>query len=68
MGTKRIDEKYDKVYFIISISCRYLASGMTFTDLEFDFHVTRKIILFIVKESVYGNLGSVIAKKNTTPQ
>jgi hypothetical protein len=38
-------------YFTVAICCRYLASGMTFTDLEFDFHISRKTIPFIVKQT-----------------
>ena len=29
---------------------RYLASGMTFTDLEFDFHISRKTVRVIIKQ------------------
>lgn len=33
------------------ICYRYLASGMTFGDLEYDFHVSRKTVRVIVKET-----------------
>jgi hypothetical protein len=39
------------MYFIIVTFFRYLASGMTLTDFEFDFHISRKPIPFIVKET-----------------
>ena len=38
-------------YFIIAIYCRYLPSGKTFKARKFDFHTTRKIITFVVKET-----------------
>jgi hypothetical protein len=40
---------------------------MTFTDLEFDFHIEEKYTIHS-KRNLKGNLGSVIVNGNATPQ